>query len=72
MTAADRLPLVVGELHAPAGRRTLHVLVVRHCPGCAHLHLHRVGDPSRIGYLRVGSCGVTYRVDVAPALAVAA
>lgn len=57
---------VVGELHAPAGRRTLYVLLVRRCPACAHLHVHRTGRPAATSWSRSGSCGAAYEVVLAP------
>lgn len=57
-------PIAVGELHPPAGRRHLWVLLVRRCPACAHLHIHRVGRPSAGTHRRTGSCGADYEIRV--------
>lgn len=66
MTAADALPLVaVGELHAPAGRRTSYLLLVRTCPACGCAHAHRVNAAGRLLVHRTSSCGHRYTVQVA-------
>lgn len=60
------IPVTLGELHGPAGRRRMSVLIVRFSPGCGHLHLHRVATSGRSGgYERTGSCGTEYLVLVA-------
>lgn len=60
--------VAVGEYFPPAGRRRLGVVIVRRCPACAHLHLHRavlVGTAD--GSTRTGSCGRSYVLRVLPA-----
>lgn len=51
-----------GELFAPYGRRRQWSLIVRRCPGCAHMHQHRTVAPTRDVYARTGSCGVDYLI----------
>lgn len=61
--------VAAGEFHPPAGRRTLGVVVVRSCPACHQMHLHRaetVGSAHMAE--RVGSCGATYLLNVHHAL----
>lgn len=61
---ARRGPLVaVGIYYRPAGRRRLGAIVVRTCPACGHLHLHRATGPTT-SVVREGSCGVEYTVRV--------
>lgn len=58
-----RRPVVaVGELHRPGGRRRQWVLIVRRCPACEHLHLHRTERPAARTWPRTGSCGTRYTV----------
>lgn len=54
------------ELHPPAGRRRLPLLLVRSCPACRHLHIHRGTGIAGSG-VRTGSCGVVYQLHVLPA-----
>lgn len=64
---ARELPIAVGEFYPPAGRRHLGVVVVRSCPACLHLHLHRANAAgSADGTTRTGSCGAEYRLRVLP------
>lgn len=49
-------------MFAPYGRRRLWALVVRHCPGCGYLHLHKMGNPGAASWRRTGSCGTQYLV----------
>lgn len=59
----------LGSYYPPAGRRTLGVVVVRSCPACHQMHLHRaetVGSAHMAE--RVGSCGATYLLNVHHAL----
>jgi hypothetical protein len=63
--------LAVGEWYAPCGRRHLGVVIVRTCPACQHLHLHRSATPdSAHGAVRTGSCGAAYVLTVRVALPV--
>jgi hypothetical protein len=63
--SADRGPLVAsGTYYPPAGRRRLGVIVVRTCPACLHLHLHRASGPTA-SVVRTGSCGAEYSISVA-------
>lgn len=58
------LVVVNGELHPPAGRRHRWLLLVRRCPGCTYLHIHRTEYPGAGHWQRVGSCGTEYAVRV--------
>lgn len=52
-----------GAFYSPAGRRHLGVVVVRTCPACGPLHLHRAESRAVVdGAVRAGSCGATYRL----------
>lgn len=63
----DRL-VAVGEFHPPCGRRGLGAVIVRRCPACQYLHIHRAMLVRTVdGSERTGSCGVTYIVRVLPA-----
>lgn len=57
--------VAAGAFYPPAGRRTLGVVVVRCCPKCRQMHLHRaetVGSAHMAE--RTGSCGATYLLNV--------
>lgn len=58
------------EWYEPAGRRGSWAAVVRSCPKCQSLHLHRFSEPV-YSALRRGSCGVTYLLVSADVLGVA-
>jgi hypothetical protein len=63
--SARRGPLVaVGIYYPPSGRRRLGAIVVRSCPACLHLHLHRAAGPVA-STPRTGSCGAEYVIRVA-------
>jgi hypothetical protein len=63
--SARRGPLVaVGIWYPPAGRRRLGAIVVRTCPRCSYLHLHRSAGPVT-STTRQGSCGAEYTIRVA-------
>jgi len=75
LTAQQRrrvLPVASGELFSPCGRRRLWSLIVRRCPNCSHLHIHRLGNPAADTFIRTGSCGAAYKVTVARGAEVAA
>lgn len=60
--------VATGVWYPPAGRRRLGVVIVRRCPACLHLHLHRamlVGTAD--GSTRIGGCGRAYVLRVLPA-----
>jgi hypothetical protein len=60
--------VAVGEYHPPTGRRHLGVVIVRTCPNCGHLHIHRAMVATTAdGTTRVGSCGIEYLLCVLPA-----
>lgn len=45
------------------------VAIVRRCPGCGHLHLHRAASLAAAdGASRAGSCGTEYVLLVRPAV----
>ena len=51
--------------YPPVGRRRLGAVVVRTCPACSHMHLHRAEFASTAdGTLRTGSCGAQYVLRV--------
>lgn len=60
-----------GELFEPFGRRRMWSIIVRRCPACAHMHVHKTGDPTKGHYLRTGSCGAEYLIRPVARLAVA-
>lgn len=61
------LPVAVGEFFGPVGRRQLGAILVRHCPGCGHAHLHRGARVATVdGEVRTGSCGAEYTVRCLP------
>lgn len=60
-----------GVFYPPAGRRHQGVVVVRSCPACGQLHLHRAEASGDVdGTDRRGSCGAAYVVQLLPADAV--
>jgi hypothetical protein len=64
--AGQEIPLAYGELFSPYGRRHLWSLIVRRCPNCRHMHIHKIGNPSAESWIKTGSCGRDYRVVVRP------
>jgi hypothetical protein len=60
---ARRAEVIAGGFAAaPAGRRTLHAVIVPCCPHCGFLHQHK--SASGQGGRRTGSCGRAYRVVI--------
>ena len=60
-----------GVFYPPTGRRHLGVVVVRTCPSCRELHLHRAESRGAIdGAMRSGSCGSLYAVQLVDVLGV--
>lgn len=61
--ARDRGLVAVGIWYPPAGRRRHGAIVVRTCPACRHMHLHRSDGPVT-STTRTGSCGAEYTIRV--------
>lgn len=54
-----------GELFPPAYGRRYWTIIVRRCPSCAYMHVHRTPYPG-VEFTRVRPCGGIYAVRCLP------